>query len=362
MKILFFIEGLRSGGKERRLLELIKYLSVKKQYNLLLVMMTDVVHYQEMTNLNIEVKIIKRKYISKDPRVFYLFYHLCKQYRPDAIHAWGNMPAFYAVPTSIFLNIPLINSQITDAIKPPLGFGYVTRKINFACSDIILANSKAGLICNKLDGYRTKVIHNGVFLSRFEGPYDCSLIKNVLGIQTRYSIVMVASFSHLKNHDLFLELAKYYSEKRKDLTFVAIGDGENFNYIKQRLKMENITNVILTGLIDNVEAAISVCDIGILLSPFGEGLSNAIIEYMALRKPVIASNKGGNPELIQDGHSGFLLENDNIENISVFVDKLLGDDVLRMKMGEYGRRIIEESFAIDKMMRDLEAVYSKYIK
>ncbi len=359
MRILFFIECLKAGGKERRLVDLINGLSKSTNFNCKLVLLINSLHYADKLPENCELIIFDRKWVKKDPLVFLKVYKVCHIFKPDLIHVWGNMPAFYALPSSIFLKIPIINSQITDSFgisfKQP--FSYLLHKLNFYFASIIISNSVAGLISYKAPNKKSKVIYNGVSLKRFRIDADIQHVRNEFNIKTKYSVVMVGSFSKYKNFDLFIDAAKYYQKVRNDLTFVAVGSGENLERIQKRLSDEEIKNIILTGSIKNVEELISICDIGILLSPFGEGISNALIEYMALSKPVIASNKGGNCELIDIDKNGILLKDDNLSEVCKAIDVLLSDDYLRDSIGENNRKKIEEQFTADRMTSEFMNVY-----
>ena len=145
--ILFFIESLRAGGKERRLIELLKKLSERDEYAIKLVLIKNEIHYKEIFDLKIPIHIIERKFVKKDPRLFYLFFKICRNISPDIIHVWGNMPALYALPSSVFLHIPIINNQITDtwAFKKRFTFYYLTHLVNFKFASILISNSQAGL-------------------------------------------------------------------------------------------------------------------------------------------------------------------------------------------------------------------------
>ena len=81
MKIIFFIETLRYGGKERRLLELISFLKDNTNFEILLVLNKNEIHYSSFFKLNIPYVIIERKLIKKDPLVFYKFFKVCNDFK-----------------------------------------------------------------------------------------------------------------------------------------------------------------------------------------------------------------------------------------------------------------------------------------
>ncbi len=361
IKLLFFIESLCFGGKERRLVELLTYLKNKPGYDLLVVLTKKEIHFTKFLDLKIPYVVVQRKAIKKDPRPFYLFFQVCKKFKPDMIHVWGSLNALYSLPAVICQDIPLINGIITNA-PPRISRGsiaYWKNQMTFKLSSIVLANSLAGLDSYDAPRKRSQVVYNGINLDRFRISDNAAAIKEKFGITTQYSLIMVASFSDKKDHDLLLDVAKCIYPKRKDISMVAVGDGEKYERIKNRIKNEQISNVVLTGKIDPVEPLVSAADIGVLFSPRGEGISNSILEYMALGKPVVATNAGGSKEIIKDGVTGYLIGNMTSNQIADMVIDLIDDEKKRLKMGQAGKALIEKSFALDRMGAEFETIFSE---
>ena len=335
MKIVFFTESLTCGGKERRILELIQYLKQNPEYEIALVLTENLIHYEYVHELGIPIKIIKRKGLKHDPIPFVKFYRYCKHFNPDIIHSWGRMTTFYSIPAKLILRVPLISSMIANALGPYKLFS-LKRFFFFVdniFSNVILSNSKAGLTAYRIKSPNAKVIWNGVNLERFKQHYDIKKVRVEFNINTRFMVIMVAAFSHLKDYDLFLDTAKEISKVRNDVTFVGVGDGQHWRRIQQRMIDEQIKNVILTGKQQNVERIIASSDIG-LLCTYSEGISNSIIECMALGKPVIATDiLGGSKEIIIEGETGFCIER-NVEKIVTSIDFLLNNPEVRNSMGK----------------------------
>lgn len=362
MKILFFIGKLCTGGKERRLIELLFYLKKKPNYNLMVVLRRDHIEYPAFYELRIPYKTLTDNYKKGDKTLQFRFYKICKEYKPDIVHTWGSMPAFVSLLAIILLKIPHINSQITDA--PPINKKWsvqnLRNKINFKFSTIILANSYAGLKAYKSENRKSKVIYNGINLNRFNNLPNKQFIRTKYGLFASYTVIMVASFSDMKDYDKFVDLAKEINFIRKDVIFLAVGDGIHLERIKNRVLDDQIQNVVFTGKINNIESIVNIADIGLLLSNklvHGEGISNAIMEYLALGKPVIANDAGGTKEIVNHGVNGYLITNETTEEIAGLVNKLLDNKDKRLKMGEAGRKLINESFTIDRMGKEFEKVY-----
>jgi glycosyltransferase involved in cell wall biosynthesis len=359
MRILFFMESLHGGGKERRSVELIRYLKEQpEEYNIELVLTEEEIYYDEIYKAGVRIHILKRKGMKYDPGIVFKFLKICRQFKPDLLHAWGKMATFYAIPSRLICGVPLISSLIADSQRSYGRFSRyaLLRAINVTFSDVVLSNSIAGLKEYSIPGTKGRVIYNGVRLSRFNHGESVSGLRQELGINTRFLVIMVATFSHFKDYDLFVDVAKKTGLGRKDVTFMAVGDGPDFERIKNRIKAEGLSNIVLPGRRKDVEQLVAASDVGLLCTK-AEGISNSIIEYMASGKPVIATDiKGGSRELIAEGETGYCVERD-ATGTAALVDRLLDDEQLRLSMGNKGRERIRNLFSIERMGQEFLALY-----
>ena len=365
-KILFFIGSLRSGGKERRLIELITYLKAQGEFDLMVVVTKDKVHYPDFFKLNIPYQVIKKKGKKADVLVFSELYKVCKKFNPHFIHSWGRMQSFYALPSVLSLRIPLINSQITAA--PPtikkLSVNNIIDRINFYFSKVILSNSHAGILSYAPPAKKARVIYNGINMSRFSHlPCACQ-VKAKYGITTPYAVVMAASFTANKDYDLFLKIAKKINALRNDITFIGVGgyDHDDSQYKRMVSFSKENTNIIFPGRISDVEALVNACNLGVLFSNksvHGEGISNAVMEYMTLAKPVIANDAGGTKEIVHHNKNGYLLVNESEDEIVTKILELIDNPEKAKAFGLESKRIIEEKFTLDKMGKAFEKVYAE---
>jgi glycosyltransferase involved in cell wall biosynthesis len=171
---------------------------------------------------------------------------------------------------------------------------------------------------------------------------------------------MVATYAKNKNYNQLIEVAEFLSEKRSDITFIGIGDTEvdpaEFERIKQRA--EKLTNVLIYPKISEVESLVNACDIGVLFT-YSEGISNAILEYMACGKPVIANAAGGTTEIITNSKTGFLLTNETTEDIARMIVGLVDNENRRNKIGQNAKLHIEKHFAVDRLGQEFCQLYTE---
>lgn len=361
MRILFFIDSFPAGGKERRLLELMKGLRKKPGIDFGLVIMSNDVHYKEVFDLGINIHFVIRK-TKKDISVFSKFYRLCKDFKPDIVHCWDSMTAVYLVPVSKLLGIKLINGMVVDtpAKKNTGNKTWLRAKLTFPFSNMIVGNSRAGLYAYGAPKKKAVCIHNGFNFERNGNLSDKESIRKELGIHTKFVIGMVASFSIFKDYKTYFSAAKILLEKRKDITFLAIGDDTDSPDSKELISDAFIQYFRLLGRRSDVESLINSMDVCVLAT-FTEGISNSILEYMSLAKPVIATDGGGTKEIVEDKKTGFLVNVSKPDEIAEKIEILLENRTMAEEMGLAGKKRVEEFFSINKMIEDFVLNYNRLI-
>jgi glycosyltransferase involved in cell wall biosynthesis len=368
MKILFFIDSLSAGGKERRLTELIKNLQLAPGIEIALIVMAKEIHYKEILNLPIEIHYIIRK-SKKDLSVFKQFHFFCKNFDPDIVHCWDSMTAVYSVPACQLLGIILVNGMVVDTPVKRNIFNkhWLRAKISFPFSDIIIGNSKSGLKAYGASPRRSVCIYNGMNLSRFINLKDPQTIKKEFGINDDSFFVagMVAAFEERKDYKTLIKSAVKLINEHDNVRFILIGKGETLDQIKQSVPSFLNKKIIFTGARSDVESIVNIFDIGILLTNskvHGEGISNSIIEYMALGKPVIATQGGGTNEVVFDNNNGFLIEAENSNQLIEKFNYLLDNKNKMKELGENGSKMVKEKFDIEIMTNNYKKVYQNLLK
>jgi glycosyltransferase involved in cell wall biosynthesis len=356
MKLLFISGTLGSGGKERRLTELIKSLKLINDVEFELVVMSNDIHYKEVLDIGINIHFIIRK-TKKDISIFYKFYKLCRSYRPDIVHCWDSMTAVYLVPACKLLHIRLVNGMVINAPlkRNILNKHWLRARLSFPFSDVIVGNSKAGLRAYKAPEEKSIVIHNGFNFNRIKHLTDSTNLKrNLAG--SNCLVGMVAAFNDHKDYKTYFMAAQSLLRNRRDITFLAIGNGTDSTEAQSLIDTKYIDHFRLLGVRSDVESFINAMDICVL-STFTEGISNSILEYMALGKPVIATDGGGTCEIVLDNKTGFLINPSNPEELAEKLEILINDRQLRKTMGLAGRERVMNEFSIDQMVSKYTDLY-----
>ncbi len=361
MRILFVIESLTSGGKERRLISLIKGLSYKEDIEMEIIVLSKTVHYEEIYELGIKIHFFKRN-IKKDLGIFSKFNKRLKTFKPDIVHCWDTIAAFHFAPICKFKGIPFINSMISTAppLVPIFTKIFFYNVISYPFSDIILTNSKAGLYSYRVPKRKGRCIYNGFDFSRKKIKLSPDTIRTNFDITTEHIVGMTGQFYDRKDYKTFVEAAQHVLKDRKDVTFVAIGGGPNLERIKNSVSDESIKYFKFVGKQDDVESIVNTFTIGVLAT-YTEGISNAIMEYMIFGKPVIATDGGGTKELVIHDENGFLVEQQNAEQLAEKIIYLLDNPIIAAEMGKKGKQRIEKDFTIDKMITTFLELYKEFL-
>ena len=362
MKIMMIIDSLVRGGRERRLLELIRALVEYDNIQVCLVLFSKRVEYTEVFDLPVKIHYLERN-PPKDPRVFLRFFRICKEEAPGIIHSWGWMPSVYAVPTVRLLNIRFINAAITDAPDRMnwLDNRYFRARMTFPFSDMIVGNSRAGLEVYDAPAGKSQCIYNGFDFTRINHLKGVDQVMNQYRIPRGKKIVgMIGAFFDRKDYRTYIQAACQLLEKRQDTIFLAIGDGPLLSEHQQMVPEKHRKQIIFTGMINEVESLINIFDIGVLAT-FTEGISNSIMEYMVLGKAVVSSGGGGVIEIIRHGENGYVTPTSDPIAMAEKLEELLDRPELRSQMGKNGRELIYELFSIERMEKEYLKLYKSLL-
>ena len=170
---------------------------------------------------------------------------------------------------------------------------------------------------------------------------------------------MAASYMDRKDYTTYIKAAKEVLKQTEEITFICVGDGDYSKY-EQLIEPENKDKILLLGWQQDVESIVNIFDIGVL-STFTEGISNAILEYMALSKPVIATDGGGTKELIIHGVTGFLIDEKSHSQLTNKILYFIKNENDRINFGKMGRQRIEKEFSIEKMITKFSNTYEEVI-
>jgi len=205
---------------------------------------------------------------------------------------------------------------------------------------------------NRLDGNKIFSIPTGVMLDRFHPGVSGRGIREELQIPEGTKVVtMVAVLRSWKRHGIFLEAARIVLSVVPSVVFLIVGDGPGMNNIQRKIEdLELEKNVIMTGYREDIPEILSASDACALTSESAEGVPQAVLQYLAMKKPVVATNVGSISEVIRPEETGLLVEPNNAEAVADGILRLLQDEKLSKRLGENGRFRVEKNYNYDNML------------
>lgn len=362
MKILFFLDHIGGGGRERRMAQLVLALNRLPKVQMMTITATPDIDYTEVLTTSMQIKVVSdSSHIERIKK----YKEIIKKYKPDIIHLWTETPLF-----CVFLPVlarryhsKFIAGYVADGIpiaETPF-FQRLCIRFNFRMADAIVSNSKAGLIAKKAPSGKSHVIYNGFDKSRL---VDVNLKEKrlELGVTTAKLVTMCARVSYAKDWNLFISLAERCAHL--NVFFLAIGGGELLEHYRSEIERKKMSNIRFVGRRADVMEIMTVTDISVLLtnsSGHAEGVSNSIMESMAVGVPVVATDGGGTPEIISNGENGYTVSPGNVEQVYQYVCELLNNEKLCMQIGEKAKNTIYARFDLEKKGQEYISLYEQIL-
>jgi glycosyltransferase involved in cell wall biosynthesis len=159
---------------------------------------------------------------------------------------------------------------------------------------------------------------------------------------------------------MFLEAVEAAAASIPELFVVMVGRGPEWERIRSLAASSALAGRIrFAGKTTAIRDHLATMDLACLTSKSNEGLSNAILEKMAMGLPVIATAVGGNPELVRDGETGCLVRAGDAGSLAEAMTGLYRNRELCRRLGQNGRRRIEDRFTLERMVRQHEQLYER---
>jgi glycosyltransferase involved in cell wall biosynthesis len=209
---------------------------------------------------------------------------------------------------------------------------------------------------------RTRVVIHGIDLDRTRADSRFrDEIRKEMGIPEGEMVVgTVANFRAQKDYPNLLDAARYLLDRGLHVRFVAVGQGPLERQIRaEHRRLGFGDRFILAGYRADAARVLAACDVFVLASLF-EGLPVALMEAMALGRPVVATAVGGVPEFVSDGVEGLLVPPAAPDALAIALEALLRDPARRRRMGAAAERRAE-TFDIRKAIGSIESLYLEVV-
>ena len=284
---------------------------------------------------------------------------LTKELNIDIIHTHNSGPHFYGSITGLLTRRPVVHTKHGRNNPADKKKVWLNRFSSFLTRKIVAVSQNAADVCvdiEKVSSTTVSVILNGIDTNLF-----CPAAKEDESTQDMVRIGIVARLSAEKDHQTLLSACRLLVGHVDGFHLEIIGDGPLRSTLEKTVRTLGLDkHVSFAGMRHDVPELLRQLDI-FVLSSTTEGISLTLLEAMATNLPVVATDVGGNPEVIINGETGYIVPSQNPEEMACKLSLLINDATLRRQMGKKGRERVVTQFSIKETVKKYEELYCEIL-
>jgi len=274
----------------------------------------------------------------------------------DIVHTHASLSARVAAKTTCVKTviatrhcIEPVGNKIVEKLKSVLN--NLLCDYYIAVSDAVFENlDQSGIKKSKI-----RTVYNGVEPIKEMTAEEKTKQKSLYGIDDEFVFGIFARLEEVKGHRYFIEAAKDYLKNGNNAKFLIVGDGSLKGELEEMCK--GVSEIIFTGYVKDTTSLLNITDVNVISSS-SEAMSLAILEAMSLGKPTIATNVGGNPQLIENYQNGVLVEYTDFVGMKEAFFKLQ-DAELYNKCSQNAKQDFYKKFTAQIMIENIQKLYQE---
>ncbi|MGD0364358.1 MAG: glycosyltransferase [Bryobacteraceae bacterium] len=221
---------------------------------------------------------------------------------------------------------------------------------------------------DRIDPNKVVTIPNGIEIDKLTAAKASGSLRQSLRLDDAFPLVVtVGHIRRVKGYDMLLRAAAEVCRIHANATFLIVGSVQepecerDLHDLVRQFHLEG--NVRFLGKMENenVWSLLKVCDVFCQPSR-SEGMSNALLEAMACELPCVATAVGGTPEVLEDGRTGYTVASEDHQAAANRILRLLADPESARTMGRMARRVVEERFSAQSMIRSMAGMYDRLLE
>lgn len=366
INICFIIDDLGVGGTEKYVLTLIRTLAGSNFRSYLCVLDGSGELSQELEPDNIAVLRLGVRSLFGF-RTLAAMHRLAKFFRENEIHLVQSQFAnssYLGIISAMIGRVRCVIKTRRDLVywttKKQKIFGpTLDRILNRWCVSAFIVNSTACQLAVLNDEKyahedRVALIRNGIEVTSFESR--CEALRKQIDIG-QWTVGILSQLRPEKTVDVFVKAAAIVAKHCSDVEFVIAGEGPCRAQIVELISSLHLEKIVqLVGHVSDVPGFLAQIHVGVLSSAT-EGSPNAVLEYMAAGRAIVATNVGGTPELIEHGRTGLLVPPQQPELFAEAIMRLLRDRPMACRMAEQAQLVARAKHDLNKTTQAHERFY-----
>jgi glycosyltransferase involved in cell wall biosynthesis len=370
IRVLYLIGSLGTGGAESQLLELLRRID-RSHYTPFLALFNmrgadrAAGLVKETFSLSIDDGGYSRFKIRglKAAAALLKLSGIVRRVRPDIFHAMLPAACILGAVASRLVHVPVFvasRRSLVNCYRNNALLSYAD-SITTRMADRVVGNSEAVVHeiadLDRVPTGKIESILNGVDITRFQ-PGNRSFRQKMGWAETDVVFGMVANFIPYKRHIDFVQAASMIAESVSFAKFVMVGeDRGELGAVEEKIEQLGLKErfCVIPGM-DRLEDLYPSLDVAVTTSET-EGLSNVLLEAAACGLPIIATDVGGNREIVHEGVNGYLVKPRTPSEVTSTAICLARDLGLRLRLGASSRRIARQEFSMEKMVATYDRLY-----
>jgi len=368
LHILHVIYSLEIGGAEMDLVAKAKALVEEYGYHIAIACLLrrgELAEEAERNGIGIIGPVMGGK---SDVRVIPRLVRIMRSDKFDVVHTHMFASNFLGRVAAMLAGVPVIVSTVQlIAEREKWWEMLLDRALQFK-TDMMIASSEAvrrSFIKRGIREDKIITIHNGIDFSKFDGLDKAEArdkIRKEFSLNNSTFLVgTVARLQPVKGVEYLIEAAKYVLESIPNTRFLIVGEGPQKAELIHKVHQLNLSSdVIFAGMRGDIPAILSALDLFVLPS-LSEALGIAVIEALATGVPVVATNVGGVPEIVEDRKTGLLVPPKDPLSLAKAILHMYSNGDEAISMAKAGERRVREVFDIAHLARKQAELYEKLL-
>ncbi len=383
-KILLYTDTKQLGGAENHMLSIFKFYD-RMQCELSLACPADTSldpWCKKIADMTVTVHRINVSH-KHDPRNYIALIKIIQKEKIDLlhIHIWNPASGRYGLLAAQRLNIPYIITEHDPFELSPFK-SWIKNKLIKDTKGIIAISEKNKELLGKLyPSLKSRIvtIHNGIDTTWFasqllsfsplekekyrEQIFEVEERSKKAGTEMTTPIITTIAELHPRKGLIYLlKACEILTKKDFNYKCIIIGEGEQRKEIESFIKTHQLEKyIILLGRRHEIPHLLAASDVFVLPS-LNEAFGLVLLEAMMVGLPIVATNNGGIPEIIEDGKNGILVPPKDAQAIAEAIEKILSSSKLREKMSEKNQEDVRKKFEVKDMVKKTEEVYRSILQ
>ena len=363
-KILFLVSTLEIGGSEKKAASLANELASRK-YKIYLVYLNPPDTLSGCISKNVNLSSVNRR-CRIDLKAIKKYKQYIEKHGIEVVVAINLYPMlFHEMGLIGIRNKPKLHVSINDtyflSVKEKLQM-IIYRKLLKQQKSLLFGSErqkKMWISKYNIENQYAKVVYNGID-TKIYSPEKAKTLRQMVRDELMVGndeilLVMVAGFRRYKRHRDVIEATKILQNEGCPVKVAFVGKGPEIDECKVMTKKLGLSNKIkFLDEVKDVIPILSASDVFVLASET-ETFSNAVLEAMAMEKPVVITDVGGAREMINSGVTGFLFSPGDIQCLVGSIKKMMDKNLMR-QMGEQARKTVVERFTFKRMVNEYRII------